>query len=98
MAFESSVVLSSHFFGQLYTNCILKNSFQLQLLWVPMLMVHQRQRVGGRSGWSGVGARGLGLPFCSLCVGRQVGGELICKQEKELDQISEVFLSLSSAW
>lgn len=76
MAFESSVALSSHFSGQLYTNCILKNSFQLQLLWVPMSMVHQRQRVGGRSGWSGVGARGLGLPFllhvCGWAGGRRI--------------------------
>lgn len=94
MAFRSSVALSSHFFGQLYTNCIPKNSFQLQLPRVLVSMVHGRQRVGG---WSGVGVRGLGLPFCSMAVGVQVGGELTCKQEKELDRVSEVFLSLS-AW
>lgn len=40
----------------------------------------------------------FGAPFPAPCVGGQVGGELICKREKELDQISEVFLSLSSAW
>lgn len=94
MAFKSSVVLSSRFFVHLHTNCVLKNSFELQPPQVPVSTVHRRQRVGGRSG---AGAGDLGLPFCSVGVGGQAGAELICKQEKELDQISEVFLSLS-AW